>query len=61
MQIGGRQLDLDLYLIASPEMPSVRLMLEYAETAERIRDKLVEWYRERDIDPMAGPDPFPSR
>jgi len=33
----------------------------YAETAEQTRDKLVEWYRERNSDPTAGPDPYSSR
>jgi uncharacterized protein (TIGR00730 family) len=33
----------------------------YAETAEQIRDQLVEWYRERNVDPTAGPNPYSSR
>ncbi len=36
-------------------------LFTYAETAEEIRDQLVAWYRERNIDPTAGPDPYSSR
>lgn len=33
----------------------------YAETAEEIHDQVVGWYRERNIDPLAGPNPYSSR
>jgi uncharacterized protein (TIGR00730 family) len=36
-------------------------LFTYAETAEQIRDHLVHWYRERNIDPTTGPDPYSSR
>lgn len=36
-------------------------LFTYAETAEQIRDHVVGWYRDRNIDPTAGPNPYSSR
>lgn len=36
-------------------------LFSYAETAEEIRDQVVDWYSDRNIDPTAGPNPYSSR